>query len=336
MLLRKLLYTLPLFVIILKGQSPNCSLSYTFSNVTGFPVDNKVTYGGAGSTVPYNNSVACNSWSFSYTSTGFSALSISLQSAPATLDPVTPGTFVTFAGTTVSGSNPSTATSTSTYLATGVFPWIRVNLGSITGTGTLVVNLYGWLGPNFGGSGGSGSIPITSNILKGDGAGGAADAGFTASNTARLDQSNTFGVFAQTLQGNLNFGGTTSSFPALKQDGANLDVRKADDSGYTSIVANGFFAGNSFYFFNSDLLMYANPAIGDTGNAYAFADSLGTTFRQVQTSSVTLISTTSDTATVTWIKGSADPVGACTNGSLYSQTTDGKLFVCQATAWVQK
>ena len=122
-----------LLLVQLRAQTPNCSLSYTFSNVTGFAVDNIVTYGAApATTVAYRNSIGCNSWSFSYTSTGFSAVNISLQSAPATIYPNTPGTFVTFAGTTVSGSNPSTSTSSSTYLVTGMLPWVGVNLGTST------------------------------------------------------------------------------------------------------------------------------------------------------------------------------------------------------------
>ncbi len=38
----------------------------------------------------------------------------------------------------------------------------------------------------------------------------------------------------------LQFGGTTSSFPALKRNSARIDVRLADDSGYAEIVANKF------------------------------------------------------------------------------------------------
>lgn len=41
---------------------------------------------------------------------------------------------------------------------------------------------------------------------------------------------------AQTSFGLLQFGGTTSSFPAIKRNGTGLDVRLADDSGYTTLT----------------------------------------------------------------------------------------------------
>jgi hypothetical protein len=43
---------------------------------------------------------------------------------------------------------------------------------------------------------------------------------------------------ASTDFGRLQFGGTTSSFPAIKRNGAAIDVRLADDSGYANIRAN--------------------------------------------------------------------------------------------------
>ena len=52
-------------------------------------------------------------------------------------------------------------------------------------------------------------------------------------------------------------------------------------------------AGNAFYFPNSNLLMFANGAIGDTGNAYAFADAGGTTYRQIKASSLRITATSS-------------------------------------------
>lgn len=40
----------------------------------------------------------------------------------------------------------------------------------------------------------------------------------------------------------LQFGGTTSSYPALKRSGANLQVRLADDSNYGTIITQGLAA----------------------------------------------------------------------------------------------
>lgn len=38
----------------------------------------------------------------------------------------------------------------------------------------------------------------------------------------------------------------------------------------------------------------------------------------------------------TWSAGSTAPSGSCVNGSLYSLTGSGALYVCQMSAWVQK
>jgi len=43
----------------------------------------------------------------------------------------------------------------------------------------------------------------------------------------------------------VNWGGTSNLFPALKRNGANLEVKLADDSAYTSLIANSFFASGS-------------------------------------------------------------------------------------------
>jgi hypothetical protein len=45
-------------------------------------------------------------------------------------------------------------------------------------------------------------------------------------------------------------------------------------------------AANAFWFYNNNLLMQSNPAIGDSGNAYEFADNSGNTLRQIQISSL--------------------------------------------------
>jgi hypothetical protein len=44
----------------------------------------------------------------------------------------------------------------------------------------------------------------------------------------------------------IQLGGTTASFPALKQNGGNFDLRAADDSGYTNMVAASIQATGAF------------------------------------------------------------------------------------------
>lgn len=104
------------------------------------------TFTAAGdATVAYKNYSSqlsgCNKWTLQYTSSGFSAVSVALQSAPDSSGVA--GAFVTFAGTLVSGSNPGTATDQSEATFSGWYPWVRVTLGSATGSGTVRGKLIG-------------------------------------------------------------------------------------------------------------------------------------------------------------------------------------------------
>ncbi len=96
----------------------------------------------AGDTVQFNNKgKACANFQVSYFSAGFSAVNLQFESAPDA--GTTPGTWVAFAGTTLSGSNPMTSTTQSTSTFSGVYPWLRVRLVSKTGTGTITGRLLG-------------------------------------------------------------------------------------------------------------------------------------------------------------------------------------------------
>ena len=115
----------------------------------------------AGSTASFNNSfTACQTWTFQYTSIGFTGLSITVQSAPASTT-TAPGTWVTYAGTLVTGVNPNTSTTgaVSTFKnGTVDIPFIRVNLSGLVGTGTVFGVLYGYKTGYAGSGSGSGSI----------------------------------------------------------------------------------------------------------------------------------------------------------------------------------
>lgn len=116
----------------------------------------------AGSTAAFPNYfTACQSWTFQYTSVGFSGLTVTVQSAPAAT-PTTPGAWVTYAGTLVLGSNPNTSTTgaVSTF-KNGIvdIPFIRVNLSGLTGTGTVYGVLYGYKTGYTGGTGTPGNCP---------------------------------------------------------------------------------------------------------------------------------------------------------------------------------
>lgn len=110
---------------------PDCIIDVTFTAAGQ-------TAGGPGTCG--NNINGVYEWRFNYKSTGFSALSVLVQSAPDNAG--APGTWVPFAGT-VTGSNPNTATTQASSNFVGFYPWVRVLLSSVTGSGTITGQLYG-------------------------------------------------------------------------------------------------------------------------------------------------------------------------------------------------
>jgi hypothetical protein len=94
---------------------------------------------------------------------GFSGYSLTLQSAPAAT-PSTPGAFVTYAGTTATGSNPVTATGIATFTnGTVATPWLRVTLSGLTGSGTVYGVLQGSQTLVSKGGSGGGSLAVQVN-----------------------------------------------------------------------------------------------------------------------------------------------------------------------------
>ncbi len=63
--------------------------------------------------------------------------------------------------------------------------------------------------------------------------------------------------------------------------GGNVDIATAG-----SIQGVNINATNSFYFPNSNLLMYPTVSTGDSGNAYTFTDAGGSNLRQIKARSV--------------------------------------------------
>jgi hypothetical protein len=97
-----------------------------------------------------NRFAACDGWVVTYSSFGFATVSVLLQSAPLTTAGAA-GTFVSFAGTIVTGSvNPTTATNQGEIRATGYFPYVRVQI-TTTGAGYLTAEFHGFkTNPNSG------------------------------------------------------------------------------------------------------------------------------------------------------------------------------------------
>jgi hypothetical protein len=81
----------------------------------------------------------------------------------------------------------------------------------------------------------------------------------------------------QTAPSFLAFGGTTSSFPALKQSGSQLQVRAADDSSFGPLVAGTLQAATTFIVGNNLTLSGTAPTISSGfGTSPSIVNSNGT------------------------------------------------------------
>jgi hypothetical protein len=118
-----------------------------------------------------NNSGGCDTWAMSLAVSGFSTVTVALQSAPNVAGVA--GSWSTFAGGTIVSPSPNNAnpitTSTQAFLwIYGHNPWVRVQLTGATGTGIVTGALFGWRIPSAastgsGGGGGSSDVVILGN-----------------------------------------------------------------------------------------------------------------------------------------------------------------------------
>jgi hypothetical protein len=110
---------------------PDCMIFYDFAaNASSASFDNRFT--------------GCTTWYVAYTSTGFPALTLTLQDAPDASG--VPGAWVAFAGVLVEGVNPNVALTQAATTMYGYYPWVRVTLtGSVAGAGRrLRGTMYGY------------------------------------------------------------------------------------------------------------------------------------------------------------------------------------------------
>lgn len=109
-----------------------------------------------GSTRAFDNrSAACSVWSASYVSNGFSALTLTVESAPDTSG--SPGAWVSFAGT---GTAVMTDTAYFSTTLAGYVPWVRVTLSGSADPGTISLVMYG-----FRSTAGTGGSDITQGTI---------------------------------------------------------------------------------------------------------------------------------------------------------------------------
>ena len=132
-----------------------------------------LTTSGQASGVINNLQQGCTTWEMAYTVSGFSPVSVLLQSAAnnGSGGPATFGTGFPVQQTILSGTNPGTSTTAGFLWVQGVNAFARVLM---TGTGPGIVQgaLFGWRIPNAGSSGGGGGITcLTGDVTAGSGSG---------------------------------------------------------------------------------------------------------------------------------------------------------------------
>lgn len=91
-----------------------------------------------------NRQDGCSNWILYYSNVGFATVSLLVESAPSAANNVH-GTYVAFAGTVVTGANPSTSTTQcgiNCLTMTGYYPYVRMT-ATLTGSGAVVGVLLG-------------------------------------------------------------------------------------------------------------------------------------------------------------------------------------------------
>jgi hypothetical protein len=141
-----LLAFLLLSAIPVKAQNPsvlqaNCSFGFTATTTGRSTSYQNVTPVGV-------STKGCTNWTLVYSSTGFSAVSIEVDSAPdtGTTVGVAPGSWTVWPSTQIAAGQafPATLATSSGITFFGFFPWVSINVTSVTGTGQIVAYVYGW------------------------------------------------------------------------------------------------------------------------------------------------------------------------------------------------
>lgn len=140
-----------LFAACLYSQAqPDITRSYSFTSATP----------GAAVSAQAQPAVAWRLTYYANSATAFSALSIQLEGAPDVNGVAPPSgdpSWTLIAATITQGTNPLTDTARGTLALTTYYPWVRVNITTLTGSGTVHATLLGYKGTSAAASTGGGS-----------------------------------------------------------------------------------------------------------------------------------------------------------------------------------
>lgn len=116
---------------------PDCFITATATTTT--PVNSSNQDNRLGPSTP---GIGCVDWTVTYYSTGFSGISVELDSANDSSG--VPGAFSAFGGTLIAGTNPSTTLNEGSIQVTGYFPWQRLRISGLVGSGVATAFAFGF------------------------------------------------------------------------------------------------------------------------------------------------------------------------------------------------
>ena len=141
-----------LFPTLLRSQplqqvhpAPDCQFFFTLAAAGSLPLANGFD----------NRQQGCTTWSLSYVNSGFSGLTVTVQSAPNNNGNA--GSWVAgfpIQETTVSGSNAATSATGGFWWVQGTNAFVRVTLSGLTGSGVVNGAVFGWRIPGAAGTAG--------------------------------------------------------------------------------------------------------------------------------------------------------------------------------------
>jgi hypothetical protein len=135
----------------------------------------------------------------------------------------------------------------------------------------------------------------------------------------------------------LQLGGTTSSFPAIKRNGANIDFRLADDSGYCDVNGKGF--QGTYFYIGSTYYESTRIYIGATTNAKLQPFTSGFSIEQGVSSAISssaifqLNSTTQGFLMPRMTQGQILAIAAPANGLMVYNTDLAQPCFYDGTGW---
>ena len=120
-------------------ENPDCQFYFNFTATGAAPANDGFD----------NRQTGCNTWSIVYFNSGFSAVSVTFQTAANNAGHAsTWGTGFPVQQSIVAGANPASNTTGGFLWIVGQNAWTRVQLTSATGTGVVTGAAFGWRIPN--------------------------------------------------------------------------------------------------------------------------------------------------------------------------------------------